>query len=86
MPRSDGDEELTTHTAAEMLGVTVVTVRRLVEAGELGQVRTYGTRANGRPSRRRSFELTRKDVEEFLDRTRVKPGELSHLYPTADDA
>ena len=36
---------------------------------------------NARPRQRRSFHLTSKDVDEYLERARVKPGDLRHLHP-----
>ncbi len=45
-----------------------------------GGLETYELTMTGRPRRRRSFRLTRRDVDDYLERARVKPGELRHLY------
>lgn len=79
----DGDDWITVPTAARMLGLRFHTVYRLIENGEFGGVDTYGVRMSGRPRRRRSFRLTRRDVDEYLERARIRPGELRHLVPPA---
>ena len=78
-----GDDWITVPAAAHFLGLQFHTVYRLIESGELGGVDTYGVRMSGRPRRRRSFRLTRRDVDEYLERARIKPGELRHLVPPA---
>lgn len=81
MATEPGDEIITLPTAARLLGLSRHAVYGLVESGELGRAETYGLTLTGRPRRRRSFHLTRRDVEEFIERARVKPGELAHLNP-----
>jgi excisionase family DNA binding protein len=76
-----GDDWITVPTAARLLGLQLHTVYRLIEKGELGGVDTYGVCMSGRPRRRRSFRLTRRDVDDYLERARIKPGELRHLVP-----
>ena len=75
-----GEDWITVPTAAKLLGLRPETVRQMIENGELGGVETYGVRMNGRPKRRRSFRLTRQDVDAFLERARVRPGELRGPY------
>ena len=50
----------------------------LIERGELHAEVIY---PNARPRQRRSFHLTRRAVDDFIERARVKPGELRHLHP-----
>lgn len=53
------------------------TVRTLIEHGELyADVDLPGPKA-----RRRTIRVRRQDVHEFIERARIKPGELTHLYP-----
>ena len=80
MAESAGDA-ITVPAAAKLLGVRPRTVYRLIEDGHLGSVQSHGLRENGRPRRRRTFHLTRLEVDDFLERARVKPGDLSDLYP-----
>jgi excisionase family DNA binding protein len=77
----DGDDWITVPTAAQFLGLQLHTVYRLIENGEFGAVDTYGIRMSGRPRRRRSFRLTRREVDDYIERARIKPGELRHLVP-----
>ncbi len=78
-----GDERITVPRAARLLGLQLHTVYRLIEKGELGGVDTYGARVSGGPRRRRTFRLARRDVDQYLERARIKPGELRHLVPPA---
>ena len=80
MAESTGDA-ITVTSAARLLGLRPKTVYRLIEDGHLGSVQSHGLRENGRPQTRRTFHLTRQDVDDFLERARVKPGDLSDLYP-----
>jgi excisionase family DNA binding protein len=80
--RKGTDEDwITVQTAAKLLGLRPETVRHMIENGELGGVETYGVRMNGGPKRRRSFRLTRQDVDAFLERARVRPGDLRGPIP-----
>ena len=80
MPEASRDDWISVPVAARLLGLQLHTVYRLIENGELGGVETFGLRINGRPRRRRAFRLRRQDVDEYLDRARIRPGELRHLY------
>ena len=74
------DEWLSVPQVAGHLGLTMHTVRTLIDHGELDAdvVQPYP----GPKSRRRAIRVRRQDVDEFIERARIKPGELTHLYPT----
>ena len=82
MPELNGDDWITVPTAARLLGLQLHTVYRLIHSGELqGEQRaTTVWKRNGRVGRRRSVRLRRQHVAEYIDRARIKPGELRHLY------
>ena len=61
---------LSTNQAANELGVTVRTVYRFLDEGDLPGYR-FG----------RVLRIKAADVEAFAEAHRVKPGALSHLYP-----
>lgn len=61
---------MSTQEAARRLGVTTRTLYRFVDEG---QVPAYKLG--------RVFRLKESDVDEFIERSRVKPGTLEHLYP-----
>ena len=63
---------LSTKTAAEELGVTLRTLYRLIDGGELIAYKIG-----------RVIRLRRNDLDAYIDSTRLKPGELKHLYPTS---
>ena len=62
--------------AAGLLGVALHTVRALIERGD---VRGESFVPTDRPRRRRVVRLRPEDVDDYLERARVKPGELAHL-------
>ena len=66
---------LGTKEACQHLGVTVRTLYKLIDEGEL---RAY------RPGR--VIRLRRRDLDAFLERVQLKPGQLGHLYGRRDDA
>ncbi len=68
------DEWITTPIAARMLGVQVRTIEHLIDRGDL-PAETHRIR------HRRKIRLRRSDVEAYIERARVKPGQLRHLYP-----
>jgi excisionase family DNA binding protein len=72
------DDWIIAPRAAELLGVTLHTVYALIERGELEAEVTVPT---DRPKRRRSTRLRRAAVDDYIERARVKPGELRHLHP-----
>ena len=61
---------MSTQEAARRLGVTPRTLYRFVDEGELPAYRMG-----------RVFRLQQRDVDEFIERARVVPGTLEHLYP-----
>jgi excisionase family DNA binding protein len=63
---------LSTKEAADRLGITPRTLYRLVDEGQLPAYR-FG----------RVIRLQGSEVDEFIGRSRIKPGELEHLYPDA---
>ena len=59
-----------TPDAAEYLGVTLRTLDRFIDEGQLPAYK-FG----------RVIRVKRSDVYAFVDRNRVQPGSLGHLYP-----
>jgi excisionase family DNA binding protein len=70
-------EWLSTQEAARRLGITPRTLYRFIDHGELPAYR-FG----------RVIRLRAHEVDAFIESSRIKPGELEHLYPepvTRDD-
>src|SRR5438270_8481520 len=63
---------MSTGEAARRLGVTVRTLYRLIDEGELPAYK-FG----------RVIRLQEVEVEAFIERSRIEPGRLQHLYPDA---
>lgn len=63
---------LSSKDAANRLGITVRTLYRLIDAGDLPAYR-FG----------RVIRLQGAEVDAFIGRSRIQPGELEHLYPDA---
>lgn len=63
-------EWLSTQAAAARLGITTRTLYRFIDQGELPAYRMG-----------RVIRLKRDEVDSFIERSRIKPGELEHLYP-----
>lgn len=61
---------LSTQDAAERLGITPRTLYRFIDQGDLPAYR-FG----------RVIRLRTKEVDAFIRASRIKPGELEHLYP-----
>ncbi len=61
---------LSTGAAARRLGVTVRTLYRLIDEGELPAYK-FG----------RVIRLQQAEVDEFITSSRIAPGSLEHLYP-----
>lgn len=70
----DAPEWLSTADAAGYLGITTRTLYRLVDEGELIAYRVG-----------RVIRLQQRDVDDFIERCRIQPGELRHLYPSPDE-
>ena len=73
----DSAEWITVPRVAELLGLQQNTVYALIDAGEL----RAEVELPAGPKRRRRVLVARSAVDEYLDRARVRPGELRHLYP-----
>ena len=61
---------LSTAAAAEYLGITPRTLYRFIDEGLVDGYR-FG----------RVIRLKQTDVEAFIERSRIEPGTLEHLYP-----
>jgi excisionase family DNA binding protein len=61
---------LSTHEAAHRLGITPRTLYRFIDEGQLPAYR-FG----------RVIRLKLVEVDAFIDRSRIQPGTLEHLYP-----
>jgi excisionase family DNA binding protein len=61
---------LSTQDAARRLGVTPRTLYRFIDEGQLPAYR-FG----------RVIRLQLAEVDEFIERCRIQPGSLEHLYP-----
>ena len=66
----DRSRWLSTREACEELGITLRTLYRIIDEGQLPCYQ-FG----------RVYRIKADDVEAFLGSARVKPGSLSHLYP-----
>lgn len=75
------DEEITVAAAGRLLGLSQHALEALIERGELKAEVTMPTRTRGH----RRIRIQRSSVDDFLERARVKPGELAHLYPAWSD-
>ena len=63
-------EWLSTAEAAKRLGITPRTLYRFMNEGQLAGYR-FG----------RVIRLKATDIDEFIEQSRISPGELDHLYP-----
>jgi excisionase family DNA binding protein len=72
--KSTGENWLGVPALAKELGVTLRTVYRLLDSGELASYRIG-----------RVIRVRRSDVEKFLERVKVRPGDLAHLYDAGED-
>ncbi len=61
---------MSTTEAAEFLGVTLRTLYRFIDSGDLAAFK-FG----------RVIRLRADDVETFIEASRIAPGSLDHLYP-----
>ena len=59
-----------TKEASEHLGITLRTLYRLIDEGQIPAFK-FG----------RVIRLQTDDVESFIEKARIAPGELEHLYP-----
>jgi excisionase family DNA binding protein len=65
---------LSSRESAERLGVSLRTLYKLIDEGRL-----VGYQIG------RNIRLREQDIEEFLDRSRIAPGGLKHLYQFDDE-
>lgn len=70
MPKSQGPDWVGTPGAAAYLGITLRTLYRMIDQGELPAYRVG-----------RVIRLRWDAIEDFVQSARIKPGELYHLYP-----
>lgn len=61
---------LSTAAAARYLGITPRTLYRLIDEGEVAAYK-FG----------RVIRLQEQDIAKFIERSRIPPGSLEHLYP-----
>lgn len=61
---------MSTQEAARRLGITTRTLYRFVDEGALPAYKMG-----------RVFRLQQADVDAFIERSRIAPGTLEHLYP-----
>jgi excisionase family DNA binding protein len=61
---------LNTETAAKRLGITTRTLYRFINEGGLPAYRMG-----------RVIRVKQADVDTFIERSRIEPGTLGHLYP-----
>ena len=66
---------LSTNEAARRLGITPRTLYRFIDEGQLPAYR-FG----------RVIRLQQAEVDAFIQRSRIAPGSLEHLYPEAASA
>jgi len=69
---SDDIVWFSTKEAARRLGITPRTLYRFIDSGDLPAYRMG-----------RVIRLQQVHVDEFIERCRVEPGTLEHLYPDA---
>ena len=68
-----GDDWLGVPALAKELGVTLRTVYAILDSGDIPSYKI-----------RRVIRIKRADVDAYLERVKVRPGELAHLYPPGD--
>jgi excisionase family DNA binding protein len=61
---------MSTRDACQRLGVTLRTLYRFIDEGQLPAYKMG-----------RVIRLQATDIETFIDRMRIEPGTLDHLYP-----
>ena len=71
-----GDEWMTAPAVVKWLGLQLHTVYALVDSSELVAEVT----APVAPKLHRSVRIRRRDVEDYIQRARIKPGYLAHLH------
>ncbi len=69
--KSVGDDWMGTPAAAAYVGLTLRTLYKLLDEGAIPAYK-FG----------RVLRVRRCEVDDFIERCRIKPGSLSHLYPS----
>ena len=67
---ADGDRWLGTKEASERLGITLRTLYRILDEGQIPAYKLG-----------RVIRVKEADVEDFVESARIAPGSLKHLYP-----
>jgi excisionase family DNA binding protein len=67
---TDGTAWLGTRAAADRLGITLRSLYRFIDEGDLAAYK-FG----------RVIRLKVEDVDRYIEACRITPGELEHLYP-----
>lgn len=70
----DEVEWLSTREASRQLGITVRTLYRLIDSGQVAAYK-FG----------RVIRLSQADIDAYLERARIEPGDLEHLYAMSGD-
>ncbi len=84
MSGPSGDDWISVPEAAGLLGLRLKTVRTMVDRGDLPAEVVL---PSPRPKlRRRTIRIRRQDVVGLIERCKVKPGQLRHLYRPAGGA
>lgn len=65
---------LSTTEVRDRLGITLRTLYRLIDEGQIPAYKIG-----------RVIRMKDEDVDAFLDRSRIEPGSLDHLYPGGRD-
>ena len=81
MPEEAAEDWITVPTAARLLGLRPNSVYRLIERGELEASHGPATiwKRNGQVGERCFHRVSRQAVMDFIERSRVRPGEMRHL-------
>lgn len=66
---------MNTQEAASHLGITVRTLYRAIDEGRLTAYRMG-----------RVIRIQKPDLDAYLEGSRIRPGELVHLYPESPDS
>ena len=76
MPKSTGNEWFGAPAAAQHVGLYLTTLYKLIDEGDLPAYKIGRVR----------IRIRRVDLDDSLDRSRIQPGDLVHLYgPDSDE-
>jgi len=65
---------VSTREASRQLGITVRTLYRLIDGGQIAAYK-FG----------RVIRMKQPDIDDYIERARIAPGELEHLYAMGGD-